>query len=193
MNVRADNREEAMKKFIGMGTLALMLLSTAAFGASCHGESDEERQLRESREWAIHTMTEGETPPPKPRALPSELSIIVPPEVEERYKAVKMKVYTYATESYESFNVDIPGKASVPGTDYTIEVLNYMPSWTTKDHVLTIKTVEEARPDPAIRCIITDGSGEQVFNGFIFQLHKTPSFKTEEHVIGLVGVVESGE
>jgi len=169
--------------------VALLALAAVFILVAC-GESEEERKLREAREWAIHTISEGETPPPKPKPLPSDLEVVETEGLANRYPQVKMKVYTYETDSYESFTVDVPGKAKVPGTEYTIDVLNFMPAWSIKDRVLFIKTAEEARPDPAIRCIITGSGGKEVFNGFIFQLHKTPSFKTDKHVIGLVGVVD---
>jgi len=167
----------------------LMLIGVFSLLAGC-GKSDEEKRLEEAREWELQTISVGKTPPPKPTALPSDLKVVIPEGLEKRYPEVNMKVYSYDTQSYTSFDVKVPGKAKVPGTDYTIDVLNYMPAWTIKDRTLIIKSIEEARADPAIRCIITDSTGKQVFNGFIFMLHKTPSFKTDKYVIGLVGVVD---
>lgn len=168
-----------------LAALAVPLIFALILSAGC-SKKDEEAKLQKEREWALYNLTEGKTPPPKPQALPENLSIEVPQSVKDKYAGVIMAVGDRKTREIKKFTVMFGKTAKVPGTDYTVKVGEYLPTWSMHENVVTSRKDEPE--DPAVRATIYK-SGEQVFDGFIFQRHKTPSFITDEHVIGLVGVV----
>lgn len=163
------------------------LLAALVFSGGC-SRNGEEARLQKEREWALYNLTEGETPPPKPKALPEDLVIEVPASVKDKYAGVVMAVGNRKTREVKKFNVMLGQSAQVPGTDYSVEVGEYIPTWIMRGNVVTSRKDEP--DDPAVRAAIYK-AGEKVFDGFIFQRHKTPSFITDEHVIGLVGAVEA--
>jgi len=153
----------------------------------CSKKEDEEARLQKEREWALANLTEGKTPPPKPATLPETLEIEVPQSVKDRYTGVVMAVGNRKTREIKKFTMGLGETTKVPGTDYTIKVGEYLPTWSMNGNVVTSRKDEP--DDPAVRATIYE-SGNKVFDGFIFQRHRTPSFITDNYVIGLVGVVE---
>jgi len=168
-------------------TVLVAVLPVLLISQGCSKKEDEEARLQKEREWALANLTEGETPPPKPSALPQTLVINVPQSVKDRYTGVVMAVGNRKTREIKKFTMQLGESTKVPGTDYTIKVGEYLPTWSINGNIVTSRKDEP--DDPAVRATIYE-SGNMVFDGFIFQRHRTPSFITDNYVIGLVGVVE---
>lgn len=163
--------------------VAAALFTVALVFSGC-GNDAKEAELAKERERALQNFSEGVTPPPKPMPLPANLEILVPDSVKAKYKSVVMAVGVRKTGDVKKFTVRIGDTASVPGTDYTVKVIAYLPAWMLKGNMVTTKNDQQT--DPAVRATIYE-SGKVVFDGFIFEKHKTPSFLTDTHAIGLVG------
>jgi len=160
--------------------LAASLLAALLAGCAKGGEDED---LRKAREWELSNFTEGKTPPPRPAPIPQNIVIYVPDSVKAKFSTVTMAVGDRQTKEIRRFTVKIGGSAAVPGTAYTVKVYSYLPHWVLRNNTTTTKS--DRPDDPAVRAEITEG-GRKVFDGFIFQRHKTPSFMTEKHVIGLL-------
>lgn len=167
--------------------LALCAVLVVASFVSCGNKEEEERRLLEEKKaFQLATFDEAGATPPKPKPLPKGLVVDVPAPVKAKYKAVVMGVGNRKTQEVTEFTVKLGETAAVPGTDYTIKVESYLPHWVMRGGAVT--SAGDDPQDPAVRATIYE-KGEQVFDGFIFKRHKTPSFITEEHVIGLLGSV----
>jgi len=167
------------RKWLCVPALVLALLS--AFACS---KKEDSAELEKAREWEIENFTAGKTPPPTPAPLPKDLKVEVPASVRAKHKSVVMGIGNRKTLKVVKFTVKLGSTANVPGTDYTIKVWDYLPAWSFKGN--TVTTNGEDPIDPAVRAIVYQ-KGKAVFDGFIFQKHKTPSFATNEYAIGLLG------
>lgn len=169
----------------GLTVTAALAIASALLFTGC-GSDKKEAALQKERERALQNFSEGITPPPKPKPLPANIEIYVPDNIKKKYTAVIMAVGVRKTEQVTKFTVKLGETAKVPGTGYTIKVGEYLPEWILKGNMATTKSDKPV--DPAVRATIYQ-SGEPVFDGFIFQRHKTPSFITDAYAIGLVGAV----
>lgn len=168
-----------IRKFRFAAATLLILFSVLACGKKA-----DEQQARKVTGWDISSFTEGKNAPPKPIPLPGNLVVKTPDSVKSKYRTVMMGIGDRKTLEVKKFSVKIGDTAKVPGTDYTIKVLAYLPSWVIRGNVATSKS--DKPEDPAVRATIYEND-KQVFDGFIFQRHTTPSFLTDKYAIGLLG------
>jgi len=168
-----------MIKKITITTAALLVL--VSIGA-CGKKTDVQQQ--KTLGWDINSFIEGKSTPPKPIPLPGNLVIEVPGSVKAKFHTVTMGVGDRRTLVVKEFKVKIGETAKVPGTDYSIKVISYLPAWVIRGNVATSKS--DKPDDPAVRATIYE-KDKQVFDGFIFQKHRTPSFLTDKIAIGLLG------
>ncbi len=162
----------------------LPLLAVVLLCSAC-GKKNDEEALKKKKEMALATFaTEGKETPPKPAPLPKGQKLDVPDAVKAKYHTVKMAVGNRETKEEKEFNVKIGGGADVPGSPYKIKILAYLPHWVIRGDTVTSNGINP--DDPAVRAIITEGD-KQVFDGFIFEKHKTPSFVTDKYVMTLTG------
>lgn len=151
---------------------------------SC-GKKEEARNVEQAKDWQVETTNEGKTPPPRPVPLKADIAIVVPGPIKAKYKSVLMGVGDKKTGKVVKFTVAIGGgTAKVPGTDFTLTAYEYLPTWALRGKTITSR--DDDQRDPAVHAVITQG-GKKVFDGFIFQKHKTPSFVTDNNAIGLLG------
>jgi len=168
-----------IKKLMIATAASLILVSSGA----CDKKSDVQQQQK-SAGWDIESFIEGKSVPPKPIPLPGNLVIEVPDSVKAKYHTVTMGVGDRKTLVVKEFKMKIGDTAKVPGTDYSIKVTAYLPAWVIRGNVATSKS--DKQDDPAVRATIYE-KDKQVFDGFIFQKHRTPSFLTDKIAIGLLG------
>jgi len=159
------------------------MLTMAALFYGC-GKGEKEAEIQKARERELSNFSEGRTPPPAPAPLPKDLVLSVPGYVKEKYHTVTMAVGDRKTKEVRRFKAAIGGTVKVPGTDYSLKIEAYIPNWFLQGNTVTSKN--EKQDDPAVRAEIFEGH-KQVFDGFLFQKNKTPSFITDRYVIGLMG------
>ena len=167
-----------------MKKLLLLLVPALIIATASCGKSKDDEAAEKARQMELSNFTEGAYQPPKPIPLPSDMVIKVPDSVKAKYSTVTMGVGNRKTKEIKEFKVRVGETASVPGTDYRIKVMDYLPDWAYRGKVVTSKSDEPK--DPAVRAIIYE-KDKEVFNGFIFQKLLTPSFMTDAWVIGLLG------
>lgn len=162
----------------------LPLLAVVLLCSAC-GKKNNEESLQKKKAMALATFaSEGKEAPPRPIPLPKDQKLEVPAAVKAKFHAVKMAVGNRETKEEKEFNVKIGGTADVPGSPYKIEIIAYLPHWVMRGDTVTSNGVKP--DDPAVRAVITEG-GKQVFDGYIFEKHKTPSFLTDKYVMTLAG------
>ena len=162
----------------------LPLLAVVLLCSSC-GKKNDEEALKKKKEMALATFaSEGKETPPRPAPLPKDQKLDVPAAVKAKYHTVKMAVGNRETKEEKEFNVKIGGGADVPGSPYKIKIIAYLPHWVIRGGTVTSNGVNP--DDPAVRAVITE-DGKPVFDGFIFQKHKTPSVVTDKYVMTLTG------
>ncbi|MHB8173227.1 MAG: hypothetical protein ACYDFU_02050 [Nitrospirota bacterium] len=159
------------------------LLAAAVLASSC-GKKTDNQALDKNKKMLLSSFTQESSVPPHPVPLPKGQKVVVPDAVKAKYHTVTMAVGNRVTKAAKEFKVSIGGGAKVPDSPYSIKVMAYLPQWVFHGDVVTSKGVEPV--DPAVRAIITKG-GKPVFDGFIFQRHKTPSFVTDKYAITLMG------
>lgn len=167
-----------------MKKLLLLLVPALIIATASCGKSKDDAAAEKARQLELSSLTDGVYQPPKPIPLPGDMVIKVPGSVKAKYSTVTMGVGNRKTKEIKEFKVRVGETASVPGTDYRIKVMDYLPDWAYRGKVVTSKSDEPK--DPAVRAIIYE-KDKEVFNGFIFQKLLTPSFMTDAWVIGLLG------
>ena len=162
----------------------LPLLAVVLLCSSC-GKKNDEEALKKKKEMALAAVaTEGKETPPSPAPLPKGQKLEVPDAVKAKFHTVKMAVGNRETKEEKEFDVKIGGGADVPGSPYKIKIIAYLPHWVIRGDTVTSNGIDPV--DPAVRAVITEGD-KQVFDGYIFEMHKTPSFVTEKYVMTLTG------
>ena len=160
----------------------MLTVAVALTSASC--SKKDETKMTDKQATAIESFTSGKSAPPEPAPLPTDQTVDVPAYIKAKYKKVTMGVGDRKTLKVVEFEVKIGGEAKVPGTDYTIAVQSYLPHWMLSGKTVTSR--DDKPIDPAVRATIKE-NGKVVFDGYIFQKHKTPSFRTDKYAIGLIG------
>ena len=94
--------------------------------------------------------------------------IVVPPEVQGQWKAVKIEVEDKDRHTEDVYTVDVGGELQVPGTSLRIQVKNFLPSFIMDG--ATITSASNETNNPGAQVVITDGDRE-VFNGWLFSLY----------------------
>jgi hypothetical protein len=162
----------------------LPILAVVLLCSSC-GKKNNEESLEKKKEMALATFAnEGNETPPHPAPLPKGQKLDVPDAVKAKFHTVKMAVANRKTKEEKVFNVRIGDEVDVPGSPYKIKIIAYLPHWVIRGNTVTSNGI--IPDDPAVRAIIYEG-GKPVFDGYIFEKHKTPSFVSEKYVMTLTG------
>jgi hypothetical protein len=162
----------------------LPLLAAVLLFSAC-GKKNNEESLDKRKEMALAIFaTEGKEAPPKPAPLPKDQKLDVPEAVKAKFHTVKMAIGNRENKEEKEFNVRIGDEVDVPGSPYKIKIIAYLPHWVIRGNTVTSNGI--IPDDPAVRAVIIEG-GKPVFDGYIFEKHKTPSFVTDKYVMTLTG------
>lgn len=160
------------------------LLAAVLLFSAC-GKKNDEEALKKKKEMALATFaTEGKETPPRPAPLPKDQKLDVPAAVKAKYHTVTMAVGNRETKEEKEFNVKVGDEVDVPGSPYKIKIVAYLPHWVIRGNTVTSNGINP--DDPAVRAVIIEG-GKQIFDGYMFEKHKTPSFVTDKYVMTLTG------
>jgi hypothetical protein len=120
-------------------------------------------------------------------AIKKEETIVIPPGVTDRWKAVKVAVIDKSNVSQKLYTIPIGGKLSIPSSTLVIEVETFLPSFTMEGSVMTSSSNELKNPGVKVR--ITD-NGTVIFKGWLFSMFpKTHAFMHPKYGFTLVDVV----
>ena len=96
-------------------------------------------------------------------AVPNKL--VVPPEVEKAYSAIRLKWKNSQTGKEGQLDVPLGGTARVPDSEMDVTADVFLPAFTMRGDAITSQGVEAT--NPACRITVSD-QGKEVFSGWIF-------------------------
>lgn len=134
---------------------------------------------------------EQQLPPPvdttKSHTSKKEATIVVPPGVAGRWKAVRIAVIDKSNDTQKNYTVPIGGKLAIPASTLIIEVETFLPAFTMEGSTMTSSSNELINPGAKVR--ITE-NGSLIFKGWLFSLFpKTHAFMHPKYGFTLVDVV----
>jgi hypothetical protein len=116
-----------------------------------------------------------------------EATIVIPPDVAVRWKAVRIAVIDKSNASQKLYTIPIGGRSAIPSSTLIIEVETFLPSFTMEGSVMTSSSNELKNPGVKVR--ITE-SGIVIFKGWLFsKFPKTHAFMHPKYGFTLVDVL----
>ena len=156
--------------------LLVPLFLVAAFGCG----KQEEQVTPAAREVAAPVQSVE-----KPQAR-----VVVPDEVQGKWKAVKIAVLDKETNKEEIYSVDIGSEFTIPSSGLILKVKNFLPAFIMDGTTMTSASNETK--NPAAQIIITEGERE-IFRGWLFSLYPgTHAFQHPRYSFTLVDFVAAG-
>ena len=116
-----------------------------------------------------------------------EKTVIVPPEVSRRWRAVKLAVIDKTRGTENIYTVPIGSQYTIPSSALTINVEAFLPAFTMEGTTITTSSNELLNPGAKVRINV---SGTPVFQGWLFL--KFPNTHAVTHPrfgFSLIGVV----
>jgi len=105
---------------------------------------------------------------PAPPAERKETQIVITPEVEGKWQAVKIAVLDKEKGKEEIYTVDLGYEFNLPEAGLSVKVQNFLPAFIMEGTVLTSKSNETK--NPAVQIVIRQ-NGEEVYKGWLFSLY----------------------
>lgn len=116
-----------------------------------------------------------------------EATIVIPPGVADRWKAVKIAVIDKSNATQKLYTIPIGGKLEIPSSNLKIEVETFLPAFTMEGSILTSSSNDLKNPGVKVR--ITE-NGAVIFRGWLFsRFPKTHAFMHPKYGFTLVAVV----
>lgn len=116
-----------------------------------------------------------------------EAKIIIPPDVANKWKSVRIAVIDKSNVSQKHYTIPIGGKLAIPSSTLVIEVETFLPAFTMEGSVMTSSSNELKNPGVKVR--ITE-SGSVIFKGWLFSMFpKTHAFMHPKYGFTLVDVI----
>ncbi|MBC8019347.1 MAG: DUF2155 domain-containing protein, partial [Verrucomicrobia bacterium] len=119
--------------------------------------------------------------------IKKEATIVIPPAVADRWKAVRIAVVDKSNVSRKLYTIPIGGKLAIPSSALVIEVVTFLPAFTMEGSIMTSSSNELKNPGVKVR--ITE-NGSVLFKGWLFSMFpKTHAFMHPKYGFILVDVV----
>jgi len=126
-------------------------------------------------------------PAAEPAARKPEARVVIPDEVQGRWKAVKIAVLDKETNKEQVYEVEIGGEFPLPGSELVMKVKNFLPAFIMDGTTMTSASNETK--NPAAQIVIAEGEKE-VFKGWLFSLYPgTHAFQHPRYSFTLVDFV----
>lgn len=147
--------------FAALRKAAGALLSTAVLvGCGERGRPEPGVQMAVSHEREAASAESAGTGAPK---APTRL--VVPPEVEQTYSAIRLSWKDSGSGKEGSLDVPLGGSAPLPGSDLEVRADAFLPAFTMSGEEITTQGVEPN--NPAARITVAE-KGKEIFGGWIF-------------------------
>ena len=145
----------------GSGLLAALVLAAAACGEKGRPEPGVMMAISHERDSAPEGggAAAGEGQPKVPNKL------VVPPEVEKTYSAIRLTWKNSQTGKEGQLDVPLGGTARVPESEMDVRADVFLPAFTMAGDAITTQGLEAT--NPATRITVTD-QGKEIFSGWIF-------------------------
>jgi hypothetical protein len=135
---------------------------------------------------------QGQPPPPKADPLNSHAekkaaTIVVPPNVVGRWKAVKIAVIDKSKVSQKIYTIPIGGKQAIPASRMTVKAETFLPAFTMEGTTMTSSSNELKNPGVKVQIV---ENGTTLFSGWLFsKFPNTHAFMHPRYGFTLVDVV----
>lgn len=107
----------------------------------------------------------------KPESKPvtkGHAPVVVPREVQGKWKAVVIAVVNKKTSTEKDYVVDINKDLAVPSSKIRIKVLNFLPDFSMSPQGIT--SLSNEPKNPAVQVVVYEG-GKNIFEGWLFEKH----------------------
>ena len=122
-----------------------------------------------------------------PASAQKETPVIVPQEVVESWKAVKITALDLVRGNEQVYVVDIGGEFSVPGSSLVVKVDHFLPSFVRDGKAIT--TSSNLLDNPAVKIRVLE-NGQESFSGWLFELYPhANNFRHNRFGFRLVGQI----
>ena len=134
------------------------------------------------------TKKEEKAEPPKPSessVIKKETVVKVPEKIRGKWKTVTLAVKDKNSEKVQTYSVEIGSALNIPGTDFSIKVINFFPHFVMEGINLTSKSNETKNPAVEIRIYKGD---KEIHHGWVFANYPTSNAPKEfTFDLGLIG------
>jgi len=121
------------------------------------------------------------------QASKRETPVVVPQEVADSWKAVKVATVDLTTGSEQVSIIDIGGEFSVPDSNLVVKVTHFLPAFVRDGQKIT--TASNQLDNPAVMIRVSEGAHE-IYSGWLFGLYPEASgFRHTRYSFRLVGQV----
>ena len=120
-----------------------------------------------------------------------DVTIVVPPAVAGKWKAVKIAVINKTSVSQKVYSIPIGGKLDIPASSMTIKVDAFLPAFIMEGSTMTSSSNELTNPGVKVQVI---EHGSVMFKGWLFlKFPNTHAFMHPKYGFTLVDVVPAGK
>ncbi|SNB47376.1 DUF2155 domain-containing protein [Geobacter sp. DSM 9736] len=127
---------------------------------------------------------------PSGQVTKKEAVVVVPESVKGKWKAVKIAVTDKTTNKESVYTVNIGSSFTIPNSDLSVSVVNFLPHFMMEGTTLTSQSNEPKNPAAQVK--ILEG-GKDVFKGWLFTLYPTThAFQHPKYGFTLVDFVPAG-
>ncbi len=120
-----------------------------------------------------------------------EARVVVPPEVQGKWRAVKIAVNDKESGEEKFFTVDIGGEFTIAGSGISLKVKNFLPHFVMDGTTMTSASDQTA--NPAVQIVINEG-GKEVYRGWLFSLYpSTHAFQHPRYSFSLVDFIPAAK
>jgi len=120
-------------------------------------------------------------------AKPPETPVVVPQEVSDSWKAVKVAAVDLVSGNERVFVVDVGGEFSIPDSDLTVKVRYFLPSFVRDGKAIT--SASNLPDNPAVMVRVSE-RGQEIYNGWLFGLYPDAhNFRHTRFALRLVGQI----
>ncbi len=117
--------------------------------------------------------------------IKKETVVKVPEQIKGKWKAVTVAVKEKGTGKVQTYSVEIGSDLKLPGTDFSVRVINFFPHFVMEGINLTSKSNETRNPAMEIRIYRGD---REIYHGWIFANYPTTNMPKEfAFDLGLIG------
>ena len=170
--------------------LALFLAGTLAAAAGCGEKGRPEPGIQMAISHERESGPEGAAGGGEEGQAKVPSKLVVPPEVEKTYSAIRLAWKNSQTGKEGELDVPLGGSARVPDSEMEVRADAFLPAFTMKGDAITTQGVEAT--NPASRITVSD-QGKEVFSGWIFANYPdVHPFQHPRYSLKLAGGVKKG-
>lgn len=127
------------------------------------------------------------TPAQESTPAKKETTVSIPASVKGKWQAVKISVTDKRNNKESVYTINIGATFSIPGSDLSIKVENFLPHFVMEGTTLTSQSNSPKNPAAQIRIY---ENGKEVFKGWLFTLYpSTHAFQNPTYGFALVDYI----